>query len=92
MNNKKEETKLLKLVYPTTEDMPEDLYSNHIIITRGEDDVILYFGKFDPPMMLAEIKETDEIKVKVVARIRLTAGVANKLKDTLDKVLKGVKK
>lgn len=91
MNNKKKEI-TLNIVYPTIDDMPEDLYSNHVIITRGAEDVVLYFAKYDPPIILAGIKETDEIKAKVVSRIRLNPEVAIKLRDALDKVLKGGKK
>lgn len=92
MNDKKGEIKTLKIVYPNIEDMPEDLYANHVVITRGEEDVILYFGKFDPPMIWGGIKEIDEVKAKVVSKIRITQGVANKLKDALEKVLKEVVK
>lgn len=87
----KKESKLIKLTFPNTEDMPEDLYSNSIVVVHGEDDFILYFAKIDPPLMINKEIQVDEIKAKIVARIRLTPTVAEKLKIALEQNINNYK-
>jgi hypothetical protein len=73
MNNKKKEEKVIKIVFPDLEEMPEDIYANNIRVLHGLEDIVIYFAKLDPPPLLKEEDlEKDSVNAKVVARIRLS--------------------
>lgn len=55
-------------------------------------DFVLYFGKIDaPPLMEGEELNKEEIKARVVARIRLTPKIAEGLLVALQKTLESFK-
>jgi hypothetical protein len=80
MDNKKDDIKKIKIVYPDLDEMPEDLYANNVRISHSKDDFVLYFAKIDtPPIISGETFDKEEIKAKVVARIRLTPTVVESM-------------
>ena len=65
--------KLVKIVYPDLDEMPEAIYANNVRVSHNPHDFVLYFGTIDiPPLIKGENYDKDEVKAKVVARIRLT--------------------
>ncbi|MBU4293516.1 MAG: DUF3467 domain-containing protein [Actinobacteria bacterium] len=84
MEKIEEKIKQLKIVYPDLEEMPDDIYANNVRVSYNMYDFVLYFGKIDtPPILEGEVYTKDEIKAKVVARIRLTPKVAEGLSSAL---------
>ncbi len=72
--------KLVKIVYPDLDEMPEAIYANNIRVSHNPNDFVLYFGIIDvPPIIKGEKYDKDEVKAKVVARIRLTHTVTEGL-------------
>lgn len=87
--------KILKVIYPDLEEMPDDIYANNIRVTHGSEDVVIYFGKIDPPPILKEEVEEynkDYIKAKVVARIRLSPTIIPGFIKALENNLESFKK
>ncbi len=89
MSKEKDKAKLIRIVYPYNEEMPDDIYSNNVRVAYGPDDFILYFAKVDPPPVLdGEEYKDDKIKAKIVARIRLTPTVTKGLIRALSENIK----
>lgn len=79
-NKLMEKKKLVKIVYPDLDEMPEDIYANNVRISHNPYDFVLYFGTIDiPPIIEGEKFDKEEVKAKVVARIRLTPKVTEGL-------------
>lgn len=86
MENTKEKSKLIKVVYPSLNEMPDDIYANNVRVSYNiGNDFILYFAKIDtPPIIEGEKMESEEVKAKVVARIRLTPQITEALLSVLN--------
>lgn len=92
MEDTKEKAKLLKIVYPSLEEMPDDIYANNVRVSHNMYDFVLYFGKIDaPPIIEGEKFDKEEVIAKVVARIRLTPKVAEGLLGALQKNISSFK-
>lgn len=92
MEDTKEKVKLLKIVYPSLEEMPDDIYANNVRVSHNEYDFVLYFGKVDtPPIIEGEKFDKEEVMAKVVARIRLAPKVIEGLLEALQKNIEAFK-
>ena len=93
MKNTKEKISLIKVVYPSLDEMPDDIYANNIRVSYNiGNDFILYFAKIDaPPIVEGEKMESEEVKAKVVARIRLTPQIAEALSNVLKQSVESYK-
>ncbi len=90
---KEKKMQLVKIVYPGIEEMPEDIYSNNVRVTYSNCDIVLYFAKVDgPPLIEDEILKQEEIRAKVVARIRVTPKIAEELANVLKQSVESFKK
>ncbi len=88
-NHKK--SRVVKISYPSIEEMPDDIYANNISVSHGPEDIILYFAKVDlPPLIKEEEFDKNEIMAKVVARIRLSPTIVPKLINILQNSLKSI--
>jgi hypothetical protein len=76
--------KLIRLKWDSGEDLPA-LYANQMLVTHGESEFNLVFGLVTPPVALSVEALPDEIHVKSVAKIVVTAQVMRKIIEALTK-------
>jgi hypothetical protein len=86
INEKNEETQY-QFVLPQYDEMPEEIYSNHIIVNHSPTEFNLFFTRINPPISKTHIPKENDIKLKVLSRINLPPKIIQGLIDALAKNL-----
>jgi len=76
---------------PEFESMPEELYSNHVIINHTNTEYNLFFTRINPVISKSHIPKGRSAKLDVVARIVLPPQVIEGLISALEKNYKDYK-
>ena len=74
------------------EELPDDIYSNHVIVNHTPHEFNIYFNRITTPLSAEQIPKDKKIKMKTVAKIVIAPSLMEQLINTLKINLENFKK